>query len=383
MHKIENYLLFSQLKSTVTFNRATQQFLKESSLLINNLNTTYIVDAANPKVFPLEDRLYDASWYKNLVMAAQIIENHIYSEVDAKTDYLERLKDSSYVSLENFAKKWNMINLIVSNELQPEDLNQLCERYGTLTCSKKLEDLIESNIFFNMSELNEVSMNPNDYRKHADAIENEALLANDITNFADEQSSGLGADDESSEEWIQDIVGIDDIEVRIVNELVGAHIKDLDSMMNWFKANEGELKSYKMKKHITDRDLEFKSLSRLTDLVKNEITSNKQVINKILTKLPADPRITDCNELLQWADSRIDAIIIHRNFIENSDPEKQALLIKNEIALAKNSLHEMQAKIKAIRDKKPSHPGIHYLEEIIKWVHHKEAKTASLIPVSK
>ncbi len=116
MYKIENFLLINKNIKNPTFDQVGQQFLKESSLLIENLYNSYeinhiekttvensnmeehtidssnmnspILDSSNinsehidtqfvaTQKFPKVGNEYDGSWYKNLVIASAIIIDH-------------------------------------------------------------------------------------------------------------------------------------------------------------------------------------------------------------------------------------------------------------------------------------------------------------------
>ncbi len=172
MNKIEDKLTMCEPADAMLLISAVDKFYLEANMLFNNIYLSQTIFNLNPKnkIFPLDYDYYDASWYKNLLISADILIDRFHYEIDENKDYAKVFENTNNCNFLAFAKKWNLINYIVKFNLDENAWKEKCAGWKISQTTIWLEELIKMNIKFDQTKFNDVSLKNELYEPLADAI---------------------------------------------------------------------------------------------------------------------------------------------------------------------------------------------------------------------
>lgn len=361
MYKIENFLLVKADKSNTI--SVIQQFLKESSLLISNLYNTYIIKKQENTPFPYKGEEYDASWYKNILIASWIIDDRLNGQILEKKPYIEILKKIDEISFASFAKKWNAINLVCSFNLSESEWIKLSDQYKLFECSSKLQALIDSNIQFDMQKFNTIAIDLNQYKTVTKIIQDQPVIEQTIVEV--EQAPEIN-------DTYEDKVVFDNLDIHLTNESIKTNDKELELVLQWLNDNKVQIKKYRTIARLNATPGEYEHIAELISSLNNEINSNLELLSTIKTKLPNHPLLNDLLELSNWSTERNNSLDSHIKFEENKTIPAEIRNIESEIKNVENEIFLIDSTYKKLKENKPNPEGLKDIENILSWIAKKE-----------
>ncbi len=171
MNKIEEKLVISEPAESMVLLSAVEKFYKEANMVFNNIYLSEtIFNSEKTKVFPLPFDYYDASWYKNLVMSADMLIDRFHYELDNKKDYTECFNNTNECDFLAFAKRWNLINYIVKFNLDDNTWKTRSAEWKVSQTTIWVSELIAMGIKFDKDTFAEVALTNDMYEPIADAV---------------------------------------------------------------------------------------------------------------------------------------------------------------------------------------------------------------------
>ncbi len=171
MNKIEEKLVITEPADSMILMNAVDKFYKEANMLFNNIYLSVTI-FNNEKIntFPLEFDFYDASWYKNLLMSANMLIDRFHYELDETKDYTSCFDSLNECDFLAFAKKWNLINYVVKFNLDDNTWKVKSAEWKVSQTTTWISELITMGIKFNKELFDTVAMNNDLYEPFADAV---------------------------------------------------------------------------------------------------------------------------------------------------------------------------------------------------------------------
>ncbi|MGL4951496.1 MAG: hypothetical protein ACRC4L_00775 [Mycoplasma sp.] len=328
MSKIENFLLLNNHEENKTLIEVIEQYLKEVNLLVSNLHTTYFVDNWNKAVsLPKKGKLYDVSWYKNILIASSILVDRLNGEDIVDKNYELSLTDYSNVTFNSLFDKWNKIIEIVkfnTNEFEWAEFNK---RYEINQSTVRLEKLAHHNVQLDMDEFNKVSLNI-------------SIYPTSPVKFGDEEKS-------------------------IVSDIKKWNLKNIELSFNWLKSNQRNIRTYKVKTKMKPiQNHELTHINKMLDTLNTYLDENQKPINKITKLLPQEEKVVDTIE------TKVENIESH-NFKEEIITEEIVEPIASELKEVVDKIEVVERKLNELSNAKEiSKEEKNKYEELIKVAIH-------------
>ncbi len=362
MFKIEQSLLIQNPIFEVSLLSILDEYYKEMSMLINNIYLTHVsLSDKVGNVFPIKTNLYDASWYKNLLIASNIILDRFHNLIDPSIAYDSMFNNESTCDFVALANIWNKINFIIKYNLTDQDWKRHCERWDILATTHKIEKLITSNIRIDTSLLRTISLDMNSYKSVPKEIEDDSSFDNFIDTLTGKETTIIEtekSDDINNVESLsQDIKQVQNEDayskeqvpssVNVKTNIDGQTRKELspvkkemDHLIKWIKEKESDLHAYNLRmKYGYDPEL-YKRIEKQLLIINDEkIYVDNQIIDA-KKYMPISPLKKELEQLLAWINEK-QAIIKKQNdrnsgkslLTDLKDAEKLLSLVYDELNL--------------------------------------------------
>ncbi|MGL4950482.1 MAG: hypothetical protein ACRC4M_01415 [Mycoplasma sp.] len=363
MYKIENFLLLNKLEKNTILLDVAKQYLKEFNLLITNLHQTYVVgNEENTIVLPHADSLYDISWYKNILIASEIIDDRLNSKILEDKNYVAILSDPTCASFTKLAATWNKINLMISFNIPESEWIQIYQEFSISDSSIKLQALVDQNVQFNMEEFNKISLDLNQYVK---------------VKTIDENHLEASINENPSNDPIDAKVEFDNLEIRVANEAIDRNVKNIELILKWLKTNEKNIKLYKSKMKIKAASHELDHINKLLAALDKYLTQNETSLKALKDKLPENSLLNDLSEMSAWAEGKQEDIHINNIKKEHGQNAADIYVVEKEIAKTEAKLNEVSEIIHTRNSEKQIPEAVKGFEEASEWTDTKQSSIAS------
>lgn len=379
MFKIEKTLLISQNVDNLAFINVIKQFLKETNMLISNIHLTHVqLKKDIGDSFPLETNLYDGSWYKNLLIAAEIIIDRLHSRIDPNKDYLKMFDDIHDCDFVEFAKKWNKINFMVKYNLQESEWLNMCKQFNVQSTSRKLEEIIARKVVINLPLLRSISLNIEKYRSVAKTLDNQGtadydnLLSLLVPKQVEQIPTTTTTDQTQTSNQPTQTQTMPSTSLLVNKEVKGPLSpvkKEMDQILKWIKLREEEIRLFKNKMNKSVDPQELKAIDRQLEAIRKELESNENLLKSAKGLVPVDPLAKDMAQIARWAKEQEDAIKrFHKSRSGDASAkeelkelekflaaiQKESVFVNDELAKAKNLL--------------PTDPMVREMSNILSWI---------------
>lgn len=379
MFKIEKTLLISQNVDNLAFINVIKQFLKETNMLISNIHLTHVqLKKDIGDSFPLETNLYDGSWYKNLLIAAEIIIDRLHSRIDPNKDYLKMFDDIHDCDFVEFAKKWNKINFMVKYNLQESEWLNMCKQFNVQSTSRKLEEIIARKVVINLPLLRSISLNIEKYRSVAKTLDNQGTADYDnllslLVPKQTEQtpSSNMASQDQSSLDSTKPQT-MPSTSLLVNKEAKGPLSpikKEMDQILKWIKLREEEIKLFKNKMNKTVDPQELKAIDRQLDAVWKELEANENLLKAAKNLVPVDPLAKDMAQIARWAKEQEDAIKrFHKSRNGDTANKEELKELEKFLAMIQKDLVFVNDELAKAKNLLPTDPMVREMSTILSWI---------------
>ncbi len=382
MFKIEKALLMDQdTGSNLTFINVIKEFFKETNMLVSNIHLTHIhLEKEVGNSFPVETNQYDGSWYKNLLIAAEIIIDRLYSRIDENKDYLRMFDDVSTCDFVEFSKKWNKINFMVKYNLPEYEWEKLSKELNIAATSRKLEELIAKGVVLNLPLLKSLALELNKYKSVAKELDQkgatdyESLLEILAPQQASAPTTGLGSQIPGQQAPMSAPLP-NTTPVGVVREKgpLSPVKKEMDQVLKWIALREEEIKEFKAKQKQGYSPEEYHALQDKLIAVQAELQITSDELNEAKKAIPIDPMAKELGKIAKWAAER-DAQIKKYNKLRNGLADKQELAelqkfyntVHNELLYIEQELNEAKKNI-------PVDPMAKEMGKIVSWCNARSA----------
>ncbi len=328
MSKIEEKLNISVPSDSMLLINALDDFYHESNMLFNNIYLSQtIFNLQKQKTFPLSYDQYDASWYKNLLISAEMLIDRFHYNISSSKDYsylFNNVKDFDFLA---FAKKWNTINYVVKFNLDDNMWKVKSAEWKISQTTIWLNEIVSMNIKYDKNAMDEISFNTSNYEPLAYAIGRNGfeevinyILGKD--NNKEETKKPINTQDMSNQQSQQHRTPEKEIDPRSPE---GVSI-EMDKLLEWVLLKQATMRA----KNAIDRP-EQKEISPLRKVMVEliEWCDKKEVITKTYQnnkKYGFDPYeyldiINDLNkvrELRKELNQKVDACL---EFATNNNPD--------------------------------------------------------------
>ncbi len=374
MFKIEKALLISQETSNnLTFINVIKEFFKETNMLVSNIHLTHIhLEKEVGNSFPVETNKYDGSWYKNLLIAAEIIIDRLYSRIDENKDYLRMFDDVTTCDFVEFSKKWNKINFMVKYNLPEYEWEKVSKELNISATSRKLEELIAKGVVINLPLLKSLALELNKYKSVAKELDQkgstdyESLL--DV--LAPQAAQQTGAP-------VQGANGMQPQQAPLPNTSPVGVIrekrplspvkKEMDQILKWIAAREEEFKEFKARQNKGFSPEEYKALQTKLTEVQAELKDTTDELNTAKKSMPVDPFAKELGKLGRWAAEQ-EAEIKRYNKLKNGVVDKQELAqLQKFYAQIQSELVYIEEELRTAKGHIPVDPLARELSKMYNW----------------
>ncbi len=374
MFKIEKALLLGQEQNNnLTFINVIKEFFKETNMLVSNIHLTHIhLSKEVGNSFPVETNEYDGSWYKNLLIASEIIIDRLYSRIDENKDYIKMFDDVTTCDFVEFSKKWNKINFMVKYNLPEYEWEKLAKELSIPATSRKLEELIAKGVTINLPLLKSLALDLNKYKSVAKELDTkgasdyESLL--DILAPQQTQQNAVptqaanGMQPQQAPLPSTTPVGV----VREKGPLSPVK-KEMDQILKWIAVREQEFKEFKDKQKMGYSPEEYKELQDKLLSVQSELSIVDADLNEAKKSVPVDPAAKEMAQIIKWAKAQEDEIKKYKKMqngladkVELEQLQKFYNSIQNELVFIETELNEAKKSI-------PVDPIAKEMAQIVNW----------------
>lgn len=202
MSKIEEKLSINEQSDSMLLMNALDNFYRESNMVFNNIYLSQTIFNNNKKnIFPLEYDLYDASWYKNLIISAEILIDRFHYELDESKDYSYLFDNVNSFDFLAFAKKWNTINYVVKFNLDDNMWKVKSSEWKVSQTTTWLNELLSMKVVFDKNKMDNVLLDCNIYEPLVDAIGRNGF--NEVINYIVNSNSSSNNDKDKKNFMIQ------------------------------------------------------------------------------------------------------------------------------------------------------------------------------------
>lgn len=329
MSKIEEKLTVNEPSDSMLLINALDDFYHESNMLFNNIYLSQtIFNQQKNKTFPLSFDKYDASWYKNLLVSAEMLIDRFHYNIDTSKDYSYLFDSINNFDFLSFAKKWNTINYVVKFNLDENMWKVKSSEWKISQTTIWLNELLSLNIKFDKTLLDEISFDCKYYEPLADAIGRNGF--DEIINYIlgindkkDDKNSRPQSPTQSSEQNLQTYRKPErEIDPRSPE---GVSI-EMDKLIEWILLKQATIRA----KNAVERP-EQKEISPVRKVMIEliEWCENKEIICRTyqnIQKYGFDPYeyvaiiedLKKVRELRKELNSKVDACL---EFATNNDPD--------------------------------------------------------------
>ena len=392
MYKIENSLLIKDTSNNLLIISALDTFFKESHMLFSNLHLNYVLSRNGNDFFPLNDNLYDASWYKNIFIASSIIIDRFNSIINPNKNYVSIFEKESLSNFEAFLKNWKEINFVVKNNMEFDVYTRRNNGWEISETTLKIEQLLNARINIDTQLLKTTSLNLNNYQPLKVIVNEEPLdsfedLLSYVSDIPEENSEtspllpSIGTPKTKNEELIVQVDSlinwISDKEVNI-NKLnegraarpVNSLKKEMDQVLSWIASREKDLKEYKINAKFGYSTEEYNGLDDELKLILSEISSNDSLIKEAKTLFPVSDHKKEMDNILKWIDSRSKDLKEYRamTYDPHFNNKLELTGIEKELVNLEFEIKETNADIKEVRGLFPVSDHKKEMDNILKWI---------------
>ncbi len=324
MFKIEKSLLIQNPIFEASLLSILDEYYKEMNMLISNIYIAHVsLKDKVGKLFPINTNLYDASWYKNLLIASNIILDRFHNLIDPSIAYDSMFNNESTCDFVALANLWNKINFIIKYNLTDQDWKMYCKRWDVLATTRKLEELIVNNIRIDISLLNSISLDMSSYKSIPKEIEDDisfnnfvdTLIGKETTIVEESQTSTIAGTQPSqtganqgpnanttltTPTPMQDAIDINSQTKKDTSPVK----KEMDQLMKWVRERENDLRAYNLRlKYGYDPEL-YKRIEKQLSIINDEkIYVDNQII-ETRKYMPISPLKKELEQLLSWVNEK-------------------------------------------------------------------------------
>lgn len=379
MFKIENTLLLTKNIDDLTLKNVIKEFLKETNMLVSNVHLTHVQLAKTiGDLFPLETNKYDGSWYKNLLIAAEIIIDRLHARIDENKDYLKMFNDIHDCDFLAFAKKWNKINFMVKFNLSDEEWERITKAYNIYATSRKLEEIIAKKVGIDLKLLQSLSLELNQYRSVAKRLDEkqqndyDSFIAEFIPKPIDQPQQMLQAQADGQNQQHQavpNLVPQPQMQAKTERGPLSPLKKEMDQILRWVKIREEEIKNYKQKMAKGYDVEEYKKILSQLEKVKVELEQTDDAINATKKILPVDPIAREMAQIERWSREQQAAF---KKYLKNKNNDYSS---KEELKHVESCLTKVQSELLMIEEELkqaklsvPLDPLAREMAQILNWI---------------
>lgn len=376
MFKIEKALLITQQNAhDIAFINVIKQFLKETNMLVSNIHLTHVhMKEDVGSEFPLDTNLYDGAWYKNLLIAAEIIIDRLHSRISENKDYLKMFDDIQTCDFVEFAKKWNKINFMVKYNVEESDWDNLCKEYNIYATSRKLEEIIAKGVTINLPLLKSISLEVDKYKsiaKNLDSIggaDYDSLLSLLAPKKMDEIVEQTSPSTET-QEVSSPVGGVTTVSVIKEKAPLSPIKKEMDQILKWIKLRDEEISLWKQKQSRGYDPEEYKAINDKLATLEKEMAINEELLVEAKKLLPTDPMAKDMAQVLKWVKDREASIKKWKKQQDVNAASKEELKqIEKYLLLIEKELTQINSELQIAKSYIPVDPKAKEMVAILNWV---------------
>ncbi len=374
MFKIEKALLISQeTNNNLTFINVIKEFFKETNMLVSNVHLTHIhLEKEVGNSFPVETNKYDGSWYKNLLIAAEIIIDRLYSRIDENKDYLKMFDDVTTCDFVEFSKKWNKINFMVKYNLPDYEWEKLSKELNISATSRKLEELIAKGVVIDLPLLKSLALELNKYKSVAKELDQKG--STDYESLLDvlapqpaQQSVAPTQGANAMQPQQAPLPSTSPVGVVREKGPLSPVKKEMDQILKWIKIREEEIKEFKARQSKGFSPEEYKALQDKLIEVEAELKTTTDELNVAKKSMPIDPLAKDLGRLAKWATEQ-ESEFKRYNKLKNGLVDKQELAqLQKFYAQIQSELAYVEEELRTAKNHIPLDPYAKELSKMYNW----------------
>ncbi len=419
MFKIEQSLLIKKPNVELSLMSIINQYYKEMHMLISNIHLTHVMMQDNvSKIFPLETNKYDGAWYKNILVASNIIFDRLHMVIDPSIQYDEVFKNEEECNFKSLATVWNKINFIVKYNMNEVDWKNKVKEWNIIATSRKLEELISTGVKINQPLLESIEFDVEKYKsvpKQLDATKN--FEFDNLVNVLKGEEKVVKAEKIETESTLADLIeeekalsivneesknnvvnNVEEVKPIIINPRTDSPLpqpqqqtitiepkpeieaslgiekkpvspvkKEMDQILRWISTREVAIKSYKSKLRLGYDPEELKRIEAKLKDIANEQSANDLLIAEAKKLIPPHAKKAEMDAILRWINSKNQEISKFKKLLSGSAMVNDSERLEKAIDNVKNEIQMIDGMISEARSFLPKDPMIKEMAALLRW----------------